>query len=68
MTEWKWIAAAVLALFMPGSAEAATEANFNLNSAGDLVELCSATPDNGIGTAALNSAKAISKEPSRSRC
>jgi hypothetical protein len=54
MTEWKWIAAAALALLMPGSAEAATESNFNLNSTGDLVELCSATPDNGIGTAALN--------------
>lgn len=54
MTEWKWIAAAALGLLMPGSAQAATEANFNLNSAGDLVELCSATPDNGIGTAALN--------------
>ena len=34
--------------------QAATEANFTLGSTGDLVALCSAAPDNGIGTAALN--------------
>jgi hypothetical protein len=49
-----WIAAAALALLGPGAALAATEANFNATTAGDLAALCSATPDNGLGTAALN--------------
>jgi hypothetical protein len=37
-----------------GGARAATEGEFNLASTGDLVDLCSAAPDNGIGSAALN--------------
>jgi Rap1a immunity proteins len=37
-----------------GGADAATEAQFNLASTGDLVDLCSAAPDNGVGSAALN--------------
>lgn len=49
-----WIAAAALALLAPGAALGATEANFDARSTGDLVELCSATPDNGLGTAAVN--------------
>ena len=48
------IVAAALALFGPNAALAADEANFNAKTAGDLVALCSATPDNGLGTAALN--------------
>jgi hypothetical protein len=43
-----------LALLAPLSAWSATEANFSAKTAGDLAELCSATPDNGVGTAALN--------------
>jgi Rap1a immunity proteins len=50
----RWIAAATLALLAPGAALAATEANFDAKSTGDLVELCAATPDNGLGTAAVN--------------
>jgi hypothetical protein len=49
-----WIAAAALALLGPNTALAADETNFNAKTAGDLAALCSATPDNGIGTAALN--------------
>src|SRR5262245_59481713 len=48
------IAVVTLALLMPSAADAATEANFDAKTTGDLVELCSATPDNGVGTAALN--------------
>jgi Rap1a immunity proteins len=48
------IAAAALALLAPSAALAATEANFDAKSTGDLVELCAATPDNGLGTAAVN--------------
>ena len=54
MTFKECLAAVTLALLAPSAAYAATEANFDLKSAGDLVELCSATPDNGLGTAALN--------------
>lgn len=54
MTVGAWLAAATLALLVPSAAHAATEANFDLKTAGDLAELCSATPDNGLGTAALN--------------
>ena len=55
MTFKGWIAAATtLALLVPGAGRAATEANFDAKSTGDLVELCSAAPDNGVGTAALN--------------
>lgn len=54
MTIKNWAAAALLLLLMPSTGRAVTEANFDLKSAGDLVALCSATPDNGIGTAALN--------------
>jgi Rap1a immunity proteins len=51
----KLTAAAAIALLLPCfGARAASEANFTLGSTGDLVALCSATPDNGIGTAALN--------------
>ena len=34
--------------------QAATEANFDARTTADLVELCTATPDNAIGTAAVN--------------
>ena len=51
MTFKGWIAAATLALLVPSAAHSATEANFYTKSTSDLVELCSATPDNGIGTA-----------------
>ena len=36
------------------AAHAATEANFTAATTGDLVELCTATPDPAIGTAAVN--------------
>lgn len=50
----RWITVVALALLAPSVAFAATEANFNANTTGDLVELCGATPDNGLGTAAVN--------------
>lgn len=50
-----WAIVAAIAIFTAGSdAHAATEAEFNLASTGDLVDLCSAAPDNGVGSAALN--------------
>jgi hypothetical protein len=54
MTFKGWIATAALAFFLPSAAHSATEANFDAKSTSDLVALCSAAPDNGIGTAALN--------------
>jgi hypothetical protein len=48
------MAAAMPSLLGCAAARAATEANFALGSTGDLVALCSAAPDNGVGTAALN--------------
>src|SRR5215468_860669 len=54
MTLKGWIAVATLALVIPRAADAATEANFDAKTTGDLVALCTATPDNGVGTAALN--------------
>lgn len=46
--------AAALVLLAACAAHAATEANFGAGTTGDLVELCIATPDNAIGTAAVN--------------
>src|SRR3977135_624129 len=54
MTFKGWIATGTLVLLAPNAVRAATEANFGAGSTGDLVELCSATPDNGVGTAAVN--------------
>jgi len=54
MTSKRWTAAAALAFFAPFAAHAATEANFGAKTTGDLVELCEATPDNAMGTAAVN--------------
>ena len=53
MTVKGWTIAAGLVL-APCAAHAATEANFGANTTGDLVELCTATPDTAIGTAAVN--------------
>ena len=50
----KWTVAAALAMLAPCPAYAATEANFAAGTTGDLVELCAATPDSPIGTAAVN--------------
>ncbi|MBV9203689.1 MAG: hypothetical protein JO320_10865 [Alphaproteobacteria bacterium] len=41
-------------LLTPGVGYAATEANFAARTTGDLVELCTAAPDNPIGAAAVN--------------
>jgi hypothetical protein len=49
-----WTVAAGLALFAPAVSHAATEANFGAKTTGDLVALCTATPDGAIGTAAVN--------------
>jgi Rap1a immunity proteins len=49
-----WIAVAALTLTAASPVRAATEANFDARSTGDLVALCSAAPDNGVGTAAVN--------------
>ncbi len=52
---WKgWTVAAGLALLVPGTPHAATEANFGARTTGDLVELCVASPDGALGTAADN--------------
>jgi hypothetical protein len=47
-------AAVALAFLAPFAAHAATEGNFGPATTGDLVELCTATPDNAMGTAAVN--------------
>ena len=49
-----WAVAGGMVLLASGASRAATEANFGANTTGDLVELCTATPDNPIGTAAVN--------------
>jgi hypothetical protein len=49
-----WTVAAGLVLLEPIAPHAATEANFAARTTGDLVELRTATPDNAIGTAAVN--------------
>src|ERR1700755_3564776 len=49
-----WTLAVGLVLLAPVAPRAATEANFGARTTGDLVELCTATPDNAIGTAAVN--------------
>jgi hypothetical protein len=49
-----WTVAAGLVLLVPVAPYAATEANFGATTTGDLIELCTATPDNAIGTAAVN--------------
>jgi len=49
-----WTAAAGLVLLASGAPHAATETNFSANTTGDLIELCTATPDNAMGTAAVN--------------
>jgi len=54
MTFKRWTAAAALAFLAPLAAHAATEANFGPATTADLVELCTATPDNAMGTAAVN--------------
>ena len=48
------VAGGLVLLLASGASRAATEANFGANTTGDLVELCTATPDNPIGTAAIN--------------
>ena len=45
--------AAFLAL-APCAGQAATQANFGVNTTADLVELCDAKPDNAMGIAAVN--------------
>src|SRR5215471_21811552 len=49
-----WTIAAGLVLLAPWPPHAATEANFGARTTGDLVELCTAIPDNAMGTAAVN--------------
>jgi hypothetical protein len=54
MTLKEWAIAAGMILLAPCAAQAATEANFGPATTADLVELCTATPDNAIGTAAVH--------------
>ena len=54
MTLKGWAVAAVLVWLTACAAHAAPEANFAAGTTGDLVELCAATPDNALGTAAVN--------------
>ena len=54
MTLKGWTAIAAVVLLTPSAGHAATEANFSARTTGDLVELCTATPDNALGTAAVN--------------
>ena len=48
MTFKGWTVAAGLVLLAPGAPHAATEANFGPATTADLVELCTATPDNAM--------------------
>jgi hypothetical protein len=50
----KCLTAVACAALIPVTANALTEANFGAATTSDLVDLCTAAPDNGIGTAALN--------------
>ena len=55
MTLKRWtVAAGLVMLAAPGAPHAATEANFGPATTADLVELCTAPPDNAIDTAAVN--------------
>lgn len=54
MTLRGWTAVTAALLLTPCVGYAATEANFGARTTGDLVELCTATPDNALGTAAVN--------------
>ena len=54
MTFKGWTVAAGLVLLAPCAPHAATEANFGVATTADLVNLCTAAPDNAIGTAAVN--------------
>src|ERR1700759_957494 len=54
MTLKRWTAVAAVVLLTPSVGYPATEGNFAARTTGDLVELCTATPDNAIGTAAVN--------------
>ena len=58
MSNRRWTVAALFAVapffLAPRVGHAVTEANFNLTSTADLVELCDAKPDNTMGVAALN--------------
>jgi hypothetical protein len=54
MTLKNWTVASALLVLAPCAAQAASEANFAAGTTGDLVELCSATPDSAMGTAAVN--------------
>ena len=54
MTLKNWTVVSALLVLAPCVALGATEANFAAGTTADLVELCSATPDNTIGTAAVN--------------
>jgi hypothetical protein len=54
MTLTAWTIVVGLVLLVPSASEAATEANFGPTTTGDLVELCTAAPDNAMGTAAVN--------------
>ena len=54
MTFKRWTVVAGLVLLAPGAPHAATEANFGAATTADLVNLCTAAPDNAIGTAAVN--------------
>ena len=54
MTLKTWTVAGALVSLAPCVSHAATDANFAARTTGDLVELCAATPDSTIGTAAVN--------------
>ena len=54
MTFKGWTVAAGLVLLAPCAPHAATEANFGGATTADLVNLCTAAPDNAIGTAAVD--------------
>src|SRR6516162_2258850 len=54
MTLKTWTVAGALVSLAPCVSHAATDANFAARTTGDLVELCAATPDSAVGTAAVN--------------
>ena len=57
MTLKRWTVAEAPVLLPPCAAHAATEANFTAGTVRNLEELCTATPDTAIGTAAVNFCK-----------
>jgi hypothetical protein len=68
MTLKGWAIAAGIVLLTTTAVHAATEANFGPATTADLVELCTATPDNAIGTAAVHFCEGFAQARFRLKC